>query len=195
MMAGPLRLVDGQPDPSSFPKCSLFLRGGARAFDVAMAIGISVVGRGAGPVLALLFVLLADGLLQGQSAGKRVFGVKVMHVPTRSAARYRESFLRNAPFGLVVLMAMLPPGLGGKACVAGAVVIGLVESWKVLRHPLGLRYGDVWADTQVIDGKIPIGQQLLRADAPEARAAGRVLSAARPGRAVKSRREAQCASR
>ena len=37
------------------------------------------------------------GCFQGQSLGKRLFGVKVIHLPTRSAARYRDSVLRNAP--------------------------------------------------------------------------------------------------
>ena len=84
-----------------------------------MAWGLWVVCGAAGSVVALLFLLLADGMLQGQSVGKRIFGVKVMHLPTRSAARHRDSTLRNAPLALVVLLGMMPEPLGLVAGAAG----------------------------------------------------------------------------
>jgi uncharacterized RDD family membrane protein YckC len=103
-------------------------------------------------VLAMLYVLFADGLLSGQSPGKRIFGVRVMHLPTRRPARYRESLLRNAAWGLLLTLHSLPDfGL----IVFGAVFLayGVVEGWRVLKEPLGLRKGDLWAQTQVVDGK------------------------------------------
>ena len=70
------------------------MRLGARIVDVAVAWGLSVVCGAAGNVVALLFLLLADGMLQGQSVGKRIFGIKVIYLPTRGPARYRESTRR-----------------------------------------------------------------------------------------------------
>jgi hypothetical protein len=171
----PLRLL---PGGSPYPKASLLLRFGARVVDVAVAWGLAVVcGAAAGPLVALLFLLLADGMLQGQSVGKRVFGVKVMHLPTRSAARHRDSTLRNAPLALVVLLGMMPAPLGMVAFAAGLVVIGSVESWRVLRDPLGLRLGDVWAQTQVVDGKVVEGTRVAaRGPVARAQASGRVMS-------------------
>lgn len=195
-----LRIVvddDAQPG-SPYPKASLFLRGGARIVDVAVAWGLYVVCGAAGAVVALLFLLLADGMIQGQSVGKRIFGVKVMHLPTRSAARHRDSTLRNAPLALVVLLGMMPAPLGWVAGLAGLVVIGGVEAWRVVRDPLGWRLGDTWAQTQVVDGKVVAGATVAaRTPVAHQRAPGRIMSAAkmRRGRSLKKRKGHPCASR
>ncbi|MCK8502266.1 RDD family protein [Myxococcus faecalis] len=194
-----LRLVVEDSEPGSpYPKASLWLRLGARAVDVAVAWGLYVVCGRAGSVVALLFLLLADGMLQGQSVGKRIFGVKVMHLPTRSAARHRDSTLRNAPLSLIVLLGMMPEPLGPVAAVAGLVVIGGIEAWRVVRDPLGWRLGDTWAQTQVVDGKVVAGATVAARDpVAHQRAPGRLMSAAkvRRGRSLKKRRGLPCASR
>jgi uncharacterized RDD family membrane protein YckC len=105
--------------------------------------------------MAFLYILFADGMLQGQSPGKKIFGVKVIYLPTRTGARHRDSVLRNAPFGLIILLFMMPE-LGMKAFLAGLVVIGGIEALQCWRDRDGLRLGDGWAQTQVIDGKVPI---------------------------------------
>jgi len=159
-----LRVVEEGTEGSPYPKSSLWLRGAARVLDLAIAYGLRHLGGPAGLVMAFLYLLLADGFFSGQSVGKRLCGVKVIYLPHRIAARFRESVLRNAPLGLVVLLAMMPdetlpsggrsgPGAGTIAFFAGAVLIGAIETWNVLRHPLGKRLGDAWADTQVIDAK------------------------------------------
>jgi uncharacterized RDD family membrane protein YckC len=190
---------DGEELGSPYPKASLWMRLGARIVDVAVARGFYVVCGDAGGVVALLFLLLADGMLQGQSVGKRIFGVKVMHLPTRSAARHRDSTLRNAPLALIVLLGMMPPPLGAVACLAGLVVIGGVEALRVVRDPLGWRLGDTWAQTQVVDGKVVAGATVAaRTPVTAARVPGRFLSAARVRRRrilEKSRRGKPCASR
>jgi uncharacterized RDD family membrane protein YckC len=196
-----LRLV-GEGDAMSgspYPKASLLLRVGARLVDVAVAWGLWVVCGAAGSVVALLFLLLADGMIQGQSVGKKIFGVKVMHLPTRSAARHRDSTLRNAPLALVVLLGMMPQPLGLVAGFAGLLVIGGLEAWRVLKDPLGWRLGDMWAQTQVVDGKVVAGATVAaRTPVAHERAPGRIMSAAkvRRGRSLKRvKREKPCASR
>src|SRR4051812_12599021 len=99
-------------------------------------------------------------MLQGQSLGKKLFGVKVVYLPTRQGARHRDSVLRNSPFGLVIILAMMPD-LGLRAFITGSVVIGAIEGVKVLRDSLGLRLGDLWANTQVTDGKVVSGEGML----------------------------------
>ncbi|MBJ6762391.1 RDD family protein [Myxococcaceae bacterium JPH2] len=195
-----LRLVQEDSIPGSpYPKASVWLRVCARVVDVGVAWGLYVVCGAAGAVVALLFLLLADGMLQGQSVGKRIFGVKVMHLPTRSAARHRDSTLRNAPLALVVLLGMMPAPQGVVAAAAGFVVMGGVEAWRVLRDPLGWRLGDTWAQTQVVDGKVVAGATVAaRTPVAHQRAPGRLMSAAkvRRGRSVrKVGREKPCASR
>jgi uncharacterized RDD family membrane protein YckC len=150
---GSLAVVD--PDePPRYPGASLLLRAGARLVDAAIAWALSTATGPAGVVMALLYILFADGMLQGQSPGKKIFGVKVIYLPTRSGARHRDSVLRNAPFGLIIILSMMPE-LGVKAFLAGLCVIGGIEALQCWRDPDGVRLGDVWAQTQVIDGKVP----------------------------------------
>lgn len=167
-----LRLVK-EGEPSGYPKASLLLRAGARLVDAVIAWAFYVATGPAGVVMALLYVLFADGMLGGQSAGKKIFGIKVVYLPTRSGARHRESVLRNAPFGLVIILSMMPE-LGAHAFWAGLAVIGGIETLQVLRDREGLRLGDTWAQTQVIDGKQQAGQpQREPATAEAARAPAR----------------------
>ncbi len=168
-----LRVV-GEEEGSPYPKASLFLRGCARAIDLAIAWVLFVSTGPAGFVVALLYVLFADGMLQGQSMGKKLFGVKVVYLPTRQGARHRDSVLRNSPFGLVMVLGMMPD-LGLRAFIGGCGVVGAIEIAKVLRDPLGLRLGDLWANTQVTDGKVIAGEGLLATPQREARATGRAM--------------------
>lgn len=174
-----LRVVAKEEQGSPYPKASLFLRTGARAVDLAIAWALWVATGPSGLLAALLYLLFADGMLTGQSLGKKVFGVKVVYLPTRGPARHRDSVLRNAPLGLVLVLAMMPE-LGIKAFIAGVLVIGGIEVSRCLRDPLGLRLGDLWAQTQVIDGKVVAGQQVLTHHQREARATGRVMLAPPP---------------
>ena len=157
-----LQLVpeDGIPE-SPYPRCSFLLRGMARLADIAVAYALAVAAGRAGLVVALLYLLLADGIFHGQSVGKRIFGVKAVFLPMRTDARFRDSTLRNAPLALIVLMRMMPEPLGLRAGLAGLLVIGAVEAWKAVRDPLGRRFGDVWAQTQVVDGKVVSGSEAL----------------------------------
>lgn len=157
-----LQLVpeDGVPE-SPYPRCSFLLRGMARLADVGIAYALALAAGRAGLVVALLYLLLADGVFHGQSVGKRIFGVKAVFLPLRTDARFRDSTLRNAPMALIVLLRMMPEPFGLRAGLAGLLVIGAVEAWKAVRDPLGRRFGDVWAQTQVVDGKVVSGSQAL----------------------------------
>jgi hypothetical protein len=109
--------------------------------------------------------------------------VKVIYLPTGASARHRDSVLRNAPFGLVIILSMMPE-LGVKAFVAGALVIGGIEAARCWRDPEGVRLGDAWAQTQVIDGKVVASQPQPVTPREEARAAARFRvhrSASPPG--------------
>ena len=151
---------DGIPE-SPYPRCSFLLRGMARLADVGVAYALAIAAGRAGLVVALLYLLLADGIFHGQSVGKRIFGVKAVFLPMRTDARFRDSTLRNSPLALIVLMRMMPEPLGLRAGLAGLLVIGAVEAWKAVRDPLGRRFGDVWAQTQVVDAKVVSGSQAL----------------------------------
>ena len=166
-----LRLVDGKQGPM-YPRASMWLRAGARLVDVAIAWSLYRASGPAGVVMAFLYILFADGMLQGQSLGKKMFGVKVIYLPTRSGARHRDSVLRNAPFGLIIILSMMPE-LGFKAFIAGLVIIVGIETIEAVRDEDGVRLGDAWAQTQVIDGKVPTDLPQRLPDEHEARAGAR----------------------
>ena len=182
-----LKLVDGHEGPR-YPRASMWLRTGARLVDVAIAWSLYVSTGPAGVVIALLYVLFADGMLQGQSPGKKMFGVKVIYLPTRSAARHRDSVLRNAPFGLIIILSMMPE-LGLKAFLAGLVVIVGIEAIETLRDEDGARLGDAWAQTQVIDGKVPTDVPQRLPSEHEARAGVRFSPTQLPRLEVLPRRQ------
>jgi hypothetical protein len=192
-----LKLVpeDGTP-ASPYPRCSRLLRVLARSADMGLAYGLALAAGRAGLVVALLYLLLADGIFHGQSVGKRIFGVKAVFLPLRTGARFRDSTLRNAPLALVLLLRMMPEPLGLRAFLGGLVVIGGVEAWKSMRDPLGRRFGDVWAQTQVVDGKVVSGTAVEAQPSSLATGPGRWMSRTRDGRGPGlRRRHVPCASR
>ncbi|HTP24248.1 MAG TPA: RDD family protein [Anaeromyxobacteraceae bacterium] len=148
---------DARRDGSPYPKADLTLRGLARLSDLVLAFAIANTVREAGPALAALYLLVADGM-QGQSVGKRIFGVRTMILPSSPGERgrpagYRESVLRNAPFALVGLFYGLTL-VGWMLLFFLGIPIIAFEAYMVASDRLGIRIGDIFADTQVVDGKV-----------------------------------------
>ena len=85
-----LRVVENGEEPR-YPKASLLLRAGARLTDLTVAFTCYVAMGPAGKVLALMYLLFADGMLTGQSPGKKLFGVRVVYLPNRQPARHRDT--------------------------------------------------------------------------------------------------------
>jgi hypothetical protein len=164
-----------RPEESPYPKADLTLRALARLTDVGLALTVATAAHEVGPFLAAVYLLAADGLSHGQSIGKRLFGVRAMVRPRVPGGRgrpagYRESVLRNSPFALVALFSGVLY-LWVVVLLAGVPILAY-EAWRVWKDPLGLRMGDLFADTQVVDGKIVsrieviVAETDLRAVAP-----------------------------
>jgi len=143
---------EARREGSPYPKADLTLRGLARLVDFSVAFALAQVAHEAGLILAVIYLLLADGFMHGQSIGKRIFGIRTMVVPRRVPAGYRESLLRNAAFALLALFYMVPLGWL-LLVVAGLPIVGF-ETWMVVSDRLGVRIGDIFADTQVVDAKV-----------------------------------------
>lgn len=143
---------DARREGSPYPKADLVLRGLARAVDFLIAFVLATAAPWLGPLLAAVYLLVADGFMHGQSVGKRIFGVRAMVIPRRVPVTYRESILRNAPFALVALFYVVPV-LWLVLFVAGVPIV-LFEAYMVWSDRLGIRIGDIFADTQVVDAKV-----------------------------------------
>jgi len=140
---------------SPYPKADLTLRGLARLADFTIAFGVATSAPAVGPLVAAIYLLVADGLMHGQSPGKKIFGVMAVLPATRAPAGFHESLLRNAPFALAALFWALPL-LWPVFFVVGLPIVGW-EAWRVWDDPLGRRMGDTFADTQVVDAKVVAG--------------------------------------
>jgi hypothetical protein len=143
---------DARREGSPYPKADLTLRGLARLADFSVAFVLAQTSPTAGPLLAAFYLLVADGLLVGQSIGKKIFGVRAVVVPRRAPAGYQESMLRNAPFALVAVFYAVP-FLWPVLLVAGLPILAF-EAYMIWSDRLGVRIGDIFADTQVVDAKV-----------------------------------------
>ncbi|WP_373048205.1 RDD family protein [Vulgatibacter sp.] len=122
----------------------------AKAADLLVAGLFAWIVPTVGGVLGIVYLLLADAMPNGQSPGKRLLGVKAVHVPTRQSCNARHSVIRNLPVAVAFGLALNP------ILALVAVPIALFELYMVATDPLGVRIGDVFADTQVIDAKVPL---------------------------------------
>ena len=143
---------DARPEGSPYPKADLTLRGLARAADFTLAWIVAQSAPQIGPLLAAFYLLVADGLMNGQSIGKKIFGVRTVVVPRRASAGWHESLLRNAPFALVAVFYAVPL-LWPVLFVVGVPILGF-EAYMIFTDRLGIRIGDIFADTQVVDAKV-----------------------------------------
>jgi uncharacterized RDD family membrane protein YckC len=141
-----------QRRPSPYPKADLTLRGLARLADLTLAFAVATTAAGLGPLLAAGYLLLADGLFHGQSPGKKIFGVRAVVPERRTPAGWQESALRNVPFA-VAAVCWAVPLLWPVFFVVGLPAVAW-EAWRTWDDPLGLRLGDLLAETQVVDGKV-----------------------------------------
>lgn len=88
-------------------------------------------------VLGSVYLIFRDLIGNGQSIGKRFKSLQVVDAETDRVPDPMALILRNLAFGI--------PGLN--------VVFVLVEGVQAVRHPQGLRFGDVFAQTGVV--KVP----------------------------------------
>lgn len=174
------RFFSARAEGSRYPKAELLPRLLARLTDLAVAAFLPLAADKAGWILGVLFLLFADGILKGQSPGKKAMGLKVVRLPGGEDIDYRESALRNFPFALVLLAPLVPAVGQFVFWVAGPTVL-LFEGWRVFSDKLGLRAGDLVASTQVVDTKVPAGAvgrpklELVRPEAGRVRGAVRAL--------------------
>ena len=123
---------------------SLLNRGVARSIDLVLALAIADVLPRAGWIAAVLYVLVADGVMNGQSIGKMVLGLRVLNSEGEPCG-IKDSILRNALLGIGVFLWNIP--LLGWLMLLGAVGIELLV---LVGSKSGLRLGDELAKTSVV---------------------------------------------
>ena len=138
---------EDQSDPQKgIVKANVLHRFVAKFVDFLIIAASSEIFPPVGFLVGIAYLLTADGLLQGQSIGKRVVGLITMKASLIEVASFRDSALRNAPLAAGMVLGLIPY-LGW---IFLGVIIGL-EALLVIGNDHGLRIGDEIAQTQVID--------------------------------------------
>lgn len=138
-------------------KVSVANRVAAKLIDLALVFSVAaILPYPLGPLLGFAYSILGDGIpykgFEGQSVGKRVMSLQVVHAGTQKAAGLRQSLLRNAPVGVATFFGIIP--------IWGWLILGLIgiplmimEVYLMLTVASGHRLGDVMGDTEVIELK------------------------------------------
>jgi uncharacterized RDD family membrane protein YckC len=135
-------------------KVSVVNRVIAKLIDLAIVFLLVGFVYPVGPLLGFLYSVCADGIgvggLQGQSIGKKLLRLQVVHTPDRRPATFRDSVLRNAPVGVATFFGIIP--------VWGWLILGLIglplmvmEIYLMISVETGHRLGDVMGDTEVVE--------------------------------------------
>lgn len=145
--------MTAEAEEKEFPKANLLNRFLAKFIDF-LVIGTlaTIVKAPIGSLAALTYSLIADGFFDGRSLGKKLIGLRVVNLKTGLPCSYRDSIMRNIPIGLTVLFALIPI-LGWILLFTAGLVMILFESYLIYSDSGGIRIGDIFADTQVIDAK------------------------------------------
>ena len=114
--------------------------------DLLLIIGLSRLPDVLGFLSVLGYILIRDGLFQGQSVGKKLIGLSVVTegVPGGAPA-YRESIIRNVPFAAAYILFLIPYA----GWVLGPLALGM-ECLVALGDDQGMRIGDMLARTCVV---------------------------------------------
>lgn len=125
----------------------------AKGVDLLLMIACAaILPYPLGPLMALAYSLLADALpvkgWQGQSVGKRVFHLKVIHSDSGQVCSIRDSATRNAPVGVSIFFAIIPIWGWLILFLVGTPLL-VIEVYLMLSTMPRRRLGDVMADTEV----------------------------------------------
>lgn len=135
---------------SPYPKAELAPRLVAKGIDLLLAYLLAWIVPAVGPLVGMAYLLAADAIHNGQSVGKRLMGIRTVHIPTRRSCSLTQSAVRNLPNSLAFALALNPVLI----LVSGPILA--FEAYMAFSDPQGIRIGDIFADTQVVDGKIPV---------------------------------------
>ncbi len=137
-------------------KADLTTRAVAGFVDLLLVIGLERLPDVLGFLAAAGYLLIRDGLFEGQSIGKKVIGLRVAPSDSAQGMTYRESIIRNIPLALAFILFQVPY-IGW---ILGPLAL-CVECLTAIGDDQGMRIGDMLARTSVI----PAGQQAASADA------------------------------
>ena len=102
--------------------------------DFLIVAGVSILIGGLSWFAGAAYILLRDGLFEGQSLGKRIMGLKVVAHQQQLRCTYLDSIVRNLLWVIPIV----------------DFVMGLTGLHYLMHDPQGRHWGDRLADTRVL---------------------------------------------
>jgi uncharacterized RDD family membrane protein YckC len=121
----------------------------AKAIDLFIVLCLSIWWYPLGLILGIVYMSVSDGLNRGQSLGKKFMGFAVKSLEDGSPCSYKQSLIRNLPFILPLVLAIVPFWGWVLAAILSLALVGL-ELYLLYNLDSGHRLGDVMADTTVM---------------------------------------------
>lgn len=146
--------------PKDLGKAGLLNRIIARTIDFIIVAALYEAIPKVGFFAGLTYLLIADGLLEGRSVGKKLIGLRVIiynNTEKVTACGFKESIMRNFPFaaGFILFGILnLVPLIGWFFSFIVIAIVVLFESLVLIGSEKGMRLGDELAKTHVIEDKV-----------------------------------------
>jgi len=129
-----------------FTRAGLLVRTVAKILDFIIIAAAAEVVPKAGFFGGLAYLLIADGLFDGRSLGKKLIGLRVVSADTLKPCTFKDSILRNSIFGIAYLISKIL-WFGWIFILAAAALEFII----LLGSKEQMRLGDEIAKTIVID--------------------------------------------
>ncbi len=143
-----------------FIRAGLLLRVISKLLDFIIIAAVAEIIPRAGFFAGLAYLLIGDGLFQGQSLGKKLIGLRVVSIDTERQCSFRDSILRNSIFGIGYMLYKIP-FLGW----VFILIILIFEFIILLGSKEKMRLGDEIAKTIVVITDTDVEIAKRRADA------------------------------
>lgn len=120
-----------------------------KAADLIVAMSLWHIPGVAGVLAAMFYILMCDGFAGGQSAGKRLTGLKVVRVDG-DPMDFQASLLRNLTVASPFLLHLVPIVGTFLALTVGTAIL-VIETYLGFYDSDGQRAGDTLAETLVVE--------------------------------------------
>ncbi|HEC25265.1 MAG TPA: hypothetical protein ENI54_04565 [bacterium] len=135
-------------------KANILHRFIAKTIDLLIFCFLSEIFYPFGFIAGIMYILISDGLFDGESLGKKITGLKVVMTLGEKRPEFKESIIRNSFLVIPLLFAFIP-FIGYFLLVVVGIFIYSVEIYFTVKSPEGERLGDRFAFTHVLDVKKP----------------------------------------
>lgn len=131
-----------------YGKANLLNRFIAKFIDLLIVGALLKLLPPVGFLAGLTYLLIGDGLFDGRSLGKKFIGLRVILTEKDRGCSFRESIIRNLPFGIGYILFSIP-WIGW----IFPLIIFAFEGLLIIGSEVGTRTGDELAKTQVVNDR------------------------------------------